>query len=171
MELFFLKILTFCLFLWLLKSYTCSQQQPIFSTTQFSLPLRSIYNLPSANIETQATHRNDWVALKNGKHNDNMSVLVKSSHQSYVKSVNSFFISSKLFCSTKLWTSMLWICEIQCIAPDGFDLDLNTVHWLCSKDNYLEKKSQQSQDSNPGLLGGKWECFLCATQPPYFIWT
>ena len=51
------------------------------------------------------------------------------------------------------------ICEIHCLALDGFDL--NTVRKLSSK----EKKSQLSQDSNPGLLGGKQEWFLCASQP------
>ena len=48
------------------------------------------------------------------------------------------------------------ICEIHCIALDGFDT--NTVHKLSCKD----KKSQQSLDSNPGQLGGKQVCFLCA---------
>ena len=52
------------------------------------------------------------------------------------------------------------ICEIYCLALDWFDL--NTVPKLSSK----EKKSWLSQDSNPGLLGRKQECFLCATQPP-----
>ena len=52
------------------------------------------------------------------------------------------------------------ICEIDCLALDGFDL--NPVHKLISK----EKKSRQSWDSNPGQLGGKQECFLCAAQPP-----
>ena len=52
------------------------------------------------------------------------------------------------------------ICEIQCLALDGFNL--NTVHKLSSK----EKKSQRSRDSNQRHLGGKQECFLCATQPP-----
>ena len=42
-----------------------------------------------------------------------------------------------------------FICEIQCIALDGFDL--NTVYQLSSK----EKKSWLSQDWNPELLGGK----------------
>ena len=54
------------------------------------------------------------------------------------------------------------ICEIHCLAIYGFNL--NTVHNLSSK----EKKSQRSRDSNPGLLGGKQECFHCATQPPWF---
>ena len=45
-----------------------------------------------------------------------------------------------------------------------FDLDLSSVHWLSRKENYLEKKSRQSRDSNAGLLGGKQERFLCATQ-------
>ena len=48
------------------------------------------------------------------------------------------------------------ICEIHCLALDGFDL--NTVHQLSSK----EKKSQQCRDSNLELLGGKQEYFLCA---------
>ena len=51
------------------------------------------------------------------------------------------------------------ICEIHCLALDGFDL--NSVHKLSSKD----KKSQQSRDPNPGLLGGKQGYFLCAKQP------
>ena len=51
------------------------------------------------------------------------------------------------------------ICEIHCIALDGFDL--YTVHKLSSK----EKKSQRSWVSNLGLLGGKQESFLCAMQP------
>ena len=41
------------------------------------------------------------------------------------------------------------ICEIHCIALDGFDL--STVHKLSSK----EKKSQLSWASNQGLLGRK----------------
>ena len=49
------------------------------------------------------------------------------------------------------------ICEIRCLALNGFDL--NTVYKLCSK----EKKSTRSQDLNLGLLGGRH--FLCATQP------
>ena len=49
-----------------------------------------------------------------------------------------------------------YICEIDSLALDGFDL--NAVHQLSSKD----KKRWQSRDSNPGLLGGKQECFLCA---------
>ena len=53
------------------------------------------------------------------------------------------------------------ICEIHYLALDGFDL--TTVHKLSSK----EKKSWRSQVSNPGLLGGKQECFLCAMQPPH----
>ena len=54
------------------------------------------------------------------------------------------------------------ICEIQCLALDGFDL--NTAH----KQSCKEKKSWQTRDLNPGLLGGKQECFLCGTQkqPP-----
>ena len=40
------------------------------------------------------------------------------------------------------------ICDIHCIAIDGFDL--NTVHKLSSQ----EKKSQLRRDSNPGLLDG-----------------
>ena len=50
------------------------------------------------------------------------------------------------------------ICELHCIALDGFDL--NSVHKFSSK----EKKSWKSQDSNPGLLDGKHECYLCATK-------
>ena len=52
------------------------------------------------------------------------------------------------------------ICEIFLLALDGFDL--NAVHKLSSN----EKKSRQSQSSNPRLLGGRQDCFLCATQPP-----
>ena len=40
---------------------------------------------------------------------------------------------------------------MDCLALDGFDL--NTAHKLKSKDKKL--------DSNPGLQGGKRECFLC----------
>ena len=47
-------------------------------------------------------------------------------------------------------------CEIHCLALDGFSL--NTFYKLSSK----EKKSWRSQHSNPGLLGGQLECFLCA---------
>ena len=50
------------------------------------------------------------------------------------------------------------ICEIHCIALDGFNL--NTVHILSSK----EKKSQPSHGSNSELLGGKLQCYLCVTQ-------
>ena len=54
------------------------------------------------------------------------------------------------------------ICEIGCLVLDGFDL--NTAHRQSCK----EKKSWQTRDLNPGLLGGKQECFLCGTQkqPP-----
>ena len=52
------------------------------------------------------------------------------------------------------------ICEIHCIAPDGFDL--YTVYQQSSK----EKPSPLSRDSNQGLLGGKQDCYLGATQPP-----
>ena len=48
------------------------------------------------------------------------------------------------------------ICEINCLALDGFHL--NTVHQLSSE----EKKSWRCRDSNPGLLGGKQECFHSA---------
>ena len=53
-------------------------------------------------------------------------------------------------------------CCAKCLALDGFDL--YAVHKLSSK----EKKSQRSQDSNPGMLSGKQECYLCATQPREF---
>ena len=53
------------------------------------------------------------------------------------------------------------ICEIQCLALNGFSI--NTVHNLISK----EKKSWQSRDFNLGLLGGKQQFFLFATQPQY----
>ena len=45
-----------------------------------------------------------------------------------------------------------FICEINCLALDGFNL--NTVHKLSSE----EEKSRRSQDTNPGLQG--------AMQPP-----
>ena len=48
------------------------------------------------------------------------------------------------------------ICEIHCLALDGFDL--HTVHKLSSK----EKKILPV----PGLLGGKQETFLFARQSP-----
>ena len=78
-----------------------------------------------------------------------------------------WFLYHHFFCSTCLWTSLHCICEIHCIVLDGFDLDLKTVHWLSSKENYLKNKSWRSRDSNPGLMSGKQECFLCATQPPW----
>ena len=53
-----------------------------------------------------------------------------------------------------------FICEIHCLALDGFDL--NTVHKLSSK----EKIFRPCQDSNLGLLGWKQVCFFCAMQPP-----
>ena len=53
--------------------------------------------------------------------------------------------------------------EIHCLALDG--VYLSTVLKLNSK----EKNSRQSQDSNPGQLGGKQECYLCATQPPCLV--
>ena len=52
------------------------------------------------------------------------------------------------------------ICEIRCLAIDGFDL--NTVHKQSSK----VKKFQRSWDLN---LGEKQECFLCAMQPHYIF--
>ena len=52
------------------------------------------------------------------------------------------------------------ICEIHFLALAGFDL--NTVRKLSRK----QEKSWRSRDSNLGLLGRKWECFLCATQSP-----
>ena len=55
------------------------------------------------------------------------------------------------------------ISEIHYIALDC--LYLNTVLQLSSK----EKKSQLSRDSNPGLLSGKQECYLCAMQPLMYI--
>ena len=57
------------------------------------------------------------------------------------------FHNTQHFCSTFLDTHC--ICEINCLALDG--LNLNTVHQLSSK----EKKYQQSQDSDLGLLGEK----------------
>ena len=44
-----------------------------------------------------------------------------------------------------------WVCEIHCLALDGFELE--TVYPLSSK----EEKSRQSRDSDLGLLGGKQE--------------
>ena len=48
------------------------------------------------------------------------------------------------------------ICEIHYLAPGGFDL--NTVHKPSSKEKILAE-----QGFEPGLLGGKQECFICAT--------
>ena len=64
-----------------------------------------------------------------------------------------------LYCLT-LDVTLNCIKEIHCLALDGFVL--NTVHKLSSKD----KKSRLGLNLNPGLLGGKQERFLCATQPP-----
>ena len=43
------------------------------------------------------------------------------------------------------------------LVLDG--LDLTTVHTLSSKEKW------RSQDSNPGLLGEKRECYFCAMPP------
>ena len=67
-----------------------------------------------------------------------------------------------LICFVALDVTTNSICEIHCLALDVFDL--NTVHKLSSR----EKKSRWSPYSNPGLLGGKQECFLCGMQPPIF---
>ena len=57
------------------------------------------------------------------------------------------------------------ICEIHCLALDGFDL--YTVHKLSSKEKTSQReKSRPSRDLSLWLLGGKQERFLCATEPP-----
>ena len=48
------------------------------------------------------------------------------------------------------------ICEIHCLALDGFNLNL--LYKLSSK----EKKSWQRRDSNPKMEGGNQACFLYA---------
>ena len=50
-------------------------------------------------------------------------------------------------------------CKKYCISLDGFHI--KTVHKLSTK----RVKSWLSWDSNPRLLGGKQECYLCAMQP------
>ena len=68
-------------------------------------------------------------------------------------------LNGTFYCSAYLWMQLhLW--NPLHGTRDGFDL--NPVHKLNSK----EKKYWQSQDSNPRLLGGKQECFLCAMQAP-----
>ena len=58
-------------------------------------------------------------------------------------------VISLAFCSNlALNVTVNCICEIQCLALVG--LDLNIVHKLSGK----EKESRQSRDSNLGLLGG-----------------
>ena len=42
---------------------------------------------------------------------------------------------------------------------------VSTVHELSCRD---EKNSWLSRDSNPGLLGGKHECYICAMQHPTY---
>ena len=72
-----------------------------------------------------------------------------------------------LFCSSSLWRSPHCICEIHRSVLVGFDLDLNTVHWLSSKENYLEKKILAEPGFAPGAAG--WEARmlpLCYTAPP-----
>ena len=56
--------------------------------------------------------------------------------------------------------------EHSCMRLALVGLNLNTIHKLSSK----EKEYPQSWDSKPGLLGGKQECYLCATQPPKGCW-
>ena len=49
-------------------------------------------------------------------------------------------------------------------------LSTKWIQFLCCSQTKQENKSQPklSLDSNLGLLGGKQECYLCATQPPPF---
>ena len=54
------------------------------------------------------------------------------------------------------------IFEILCMSTRWFGFSVSTFHELSSTD---EKNSWLSRDSNPGLLDGKQECYLCAKQP------
>ena len=68
----------------------------------------------------------------------------------------------RLFCSD----SPHCICEIHCSALDGFDF--SSAHKLGSREQFSAEKSCQSWDSNPGPLGEKRECYLCAMRPPWW---
>ena len=63
-----------------------------------------------------------------------------------------------IFLEVRFWLRPLLhcICEILCVST-------RPVRKLSSTD---EKNSWLSRDTNPGLLGGKQECYLYATQPP-----
>ena len=50
-----------------------------------------------------------------------------------------------------------------CMSTRWVRFSVSSVHNLSSRD---EKNSWLSRDSNPRLLGGKQECYPCATQPP-----
>ena len=76
-------------------------------------------------------------------------------------SLRSFNAVKRFFVVLSSGHHLYCICEIHCLAPDGSNL--NTIQKRGSKE---KKKSWRSLDSNPGLLDGKQECFLRATQPP-----
>ena len=58
----------------------------------------------------------------------------------------------------------------QAFAADCiFESPCISIRWvraLLSMNQAIEKKSRQSRDSNPGLLGEKGKHYLCAMQPP-----
>lgn len=46
-----------------------------------------------------------------------------------------------VFCSSLFWTSPHCVCEIHSLGLDGIDLNLSTIHWPSSKENYLKNIS------------------------------
>ena len=70
---------------------------------------------------------------------------------------------SMFSCSTLLRPSLHSIWKIFWISTRWVWFLVSTVYELSSKE---ERNSWLSCDSNPGQLGGKQECYLCATQYP-----
>ena len=74
------------------------------------------------------------------------SVILRWSSSTFSPILHSVFLRSVFY----VWSSTF--------SRSTLYRTIKTVHKLSSK----EKKSQQSQDSDPGLLSEKQECFLCA---------
>ena len=70
-----------------------------------------------------------------------------------------------------VWTQIYFLLYLaQAFAADCiFESPCISIRWvrsLLSMNQAIEKKSRQSRDSNPGLLGEKGKHYLCAMQPP-----
>ena len=108
-----------------------------------------------------------WHCSHNWLHSPNMSVKLSQTRRNVFCSPLELVT---LFVVLLLRPLLHCICVILCMNTRWVRFSVSTVHKLSSRD---EESSWLSHDSNPGLLGGKQACYLCATQPTpgigYFV--